>query len=212
MELSFSKLASIFRWLMSRSRYKKSELINFKERYVFLSNKNKISIGKRNVFKAGSKIIADCITTKDLITIGDSNTVSYDAILKSHGGHLKIGSNNFIGERVQIQGLGGVEIGSNCMIAANTFVSSSNHNINTPSSTSYLLKEVGKKTTIGNKVWIGANCTIVAGVDIGDYSVIAAGAVVTKSVSPYSMVAGIPARVIKRYCKNENKWLPISKC
>ncbi len=41
-----------------------------------------------------------------------------------------MGNENFIGERVQIQGRGGVEIGNNCMIAANTFISSSNHDLN----------------------------------------------------------------------------------
>lgn len=55
-----------------------------------------------------------------------------------------------------------------------------------------------KSVVIGNDVWIGAHAVILAGVAIGDGSVIAAGAVVTKDVAPYSVVAGVPARVIKK--------------
>ena len=50
---------------------------------------------------------------------------------------------------------------------------------------------------IGNDVWIGDRALILPGVHIGDGSIIAAGAVVTKDVSPYSIVAGVPARKIR---------------
>lgn len=58
-----------------------------------------------------------------------------------------------------------------------------------------------KPVEIGNDVWIGANCTILRGVKIGDEAVIAANAVVTKDVPPYAIVAGVPAKVLKfRFC------------
>jgi acetyltransferase-like isoleucine patch superfamily enzyme len=50
---------------------------------------------------------------------------------------------------------------------------------------------------IGNKVWIGANATILPGVTIGEGAIVAAGAVVTKDVAPRNMVGGVPARFIK---------------
>jgi acetyltransferase-like isoleucine patch superfamily enzyme len=50
---------------------------------------------------------------------------------------------------------------------------------------------------IGNDVWIGACVTILDGVNVGDHSILAAGAVVTKDVMPYEIVAGVPARRIK---------------
>jgi acetyltransferase-like isoleucine patch superfamily enzyme len=51
---------------------------------------------------------------------------------------------------------------------------------------------------IGDDVWIGANAVILPGVKIGTHSIVAAGAVVTKDVPEFSLVAGIPAKVIKK--------------
>lgn len=55
-----------------------------------------------------------------------------------------------------------------------------------------------KDVEIGDDVWLGANVVVVAGVKIGDGSIIAAGAVVTKDIPPYSIAGGVPARVIKK--------------
>ena len=55
-----------------------------------------------------------------------------------------------------------------------------------------------KQVIIGNNVWVGANCTILKGVSIGNGAIIAAGAVVTGDVPEYTIVAGVPARVIKK--------------
>ncbi len=54
-----------------------------------------------------------------------------------------------------------------------------------------------KDVVIGNDVWLGANVVVVPGARIGDGSVVAAGAVVTKDIPPYSIVGGVPAKVIK---------------
>lgn len=61
-----------------------------------------------------------------------------------------------------------------------------------------VIKEGTKPVVIGDDVWIGRNAIILQGVTVGKGSVIASGAVVTKSVEPYSIVAGVPARTIKK--------------
>ncbi len=60
------------------------------------------------------------------------------------------------------------------------------------------IKPIEKEIVIGNDVWIGTRVIILPGVEIGDHSIIGAGAVVTKSFPPYSIIAGNPARLIKK--------------
>ena len=68
--------------------------------------------------------------------------------------------------------------------------------------------ENGYQVVVGNDVWIGCNCTILGGVRIGDGAIVGAGSVVTKDVPPYSIVAGVPAKVIKyRFTEEQIKIL-----
>lgn len=104
-------------------------------------------------------------------------------------------------------------VGAFCSIAENVCIGHAEHPYNRFSTSPVFYKkdnpfEVSKfaqqafdefkPTTIGNDVWIGYNAYIRSGVTIGDGSVIGAGAVVTKDIEPYSIVAGVPARVIKK--------------
>lgn len=64
----------------------------------------------------------------------------------------------------------------------------------------------GKAAEIGNNVMIGPNTNLVENVKIGNNVIIGAGSVVTKSIPDDCIVAGVPAKVIKRFNKNTNKW------
>ena len=104
--------------------------------------------------------------------------------------HTRIGLHNTI--------IGPVTIGSHVNLAQGITVTALNHNF---TDTEKRIDEQGVSTspvTIEDDIWIGANATILSGVKIGQHSVIAAGAVVTKDVPPHSLVAGVPAKVIKQ--------------
>jgi acetyltransferase-like isoleucine patch superfamily enzyme len=62
---------------------------------------------------------------------------------------------------------------------------------------------------IEDECWIAANTVITAGVTIGKHSVIAAGAVVTKNIPPYSIAVGNPAKVIKKYDFDKKEWIRV---
>ena len=104
--------------------------------------------------------------------------------------HTRVGIHNTI--------IGPVSIGSHVNLAQGITVTALNHNF---TDTEKRIDEQGVSTTpvvIEDDVWIGANAVVLPGVRIGTHSVVAAGAVVTKDVPPHSIVAGIPAKIIKK--------------
>ena len=106
------------------------------------------------------------------------------------GDHTRIGLHNTI--------IGPVTIGNHVNLAQGITVTALNHNF---SETGKRIDEQGVSTApiaISDDVWIGANAVILPGVTIGSHSVVAAGAVVTKDVPDGCIVAGVPAKIIKR--------------
>jgi acetyltransferase-like isoleucine patch superfamily enzyme len=105
------------------------------------------------------------------------------------GDHTRIGLHNTV--------IGPVTIGNHVNLAQGITVTALNHNF---TEKGLRIDEQGVSTTpvtIGDDIWIGANAVILPGVTIGNHSVIAAGAVVTKDVPPHTLVAGVPAKKIK---------------
>lgn len=111
---------------------------------------------------------------------------------------VRIGDNCSINDFVHIWGGGGVSIGDDTLVAAHTVITSQSHDVDALVRGS-LYRETNSSdfVRIGRNVWIGSNATILQGVAIGDNSVVAAGSVVTKSVVKNSLVAGVPARIIR---------------
>lgn len=98
-------------------------------------------------------------------------------------------------------------IGNYCSISSGVWICPYEHHIMTKSSHPFVsnsLSELRKQVVIGNDVLVSLNAIILSGVHIGDGAIIAAGAVVTKDVLPYSIVGGVPAKVIrKRFSDDE---------
>ena len=109
------------------------------------------------------------------------------------GVNIKVGKRVFINSCCRFQDQGGIEIGDDCLIGHNTTIATLNHDFN-PENRANLTPYPVK---IGNKVWIGSDCTILPNVTIGDGAIIGAGSVVTKDVPANCIAVGNPAKVIR---------------
>lgn len=109
------------------------------------------------------------------------------------GKNITIGKNVFFNSGCRFQDQGGITIGNGVLIGHNVVIATINHDLS---------PENGRKNhyapvKICDNVWIGSNATILPGVTVGEWAVVAGGAVVTIDVKPYTVVGGVPARVIK---------------
>jgi acetyltransferase-like isoleucine patch superfamily enzyme len=136
--------------------------------------------------------------------LGSKSTIEDYCTVNNGVGDVFIGDGTLIGMSNVI--IGPVKIGHNVIFAQNIVASGLNHeyrDIDTPIS---LQRTTVSPITVEDDCWIAANAVLTAGVTIGKHSVVAAGAVVTKSIPPYSVAAGNPAKVIKAYDFTANEW------
>ena len=109
------------------------------------------------------------------------------------GKNTTVGKRVFINTGCHFQDQGGIYLGDHVLIGHSVTLATINH-VQDPKKRG---DTICKPIRIGNDVWIGANVTVVGGVTIGEGAIVAAGAVVTKDVPPRTVVAGVPAKVIK---------------
>jgi len=109
------------------------------------------------------------------------------------GKNITIGKDVFINSGCHFQDQGGIWIGDGTLIGHNVVLATINHALNPEENR----KNHYAPITIGAHVWIGSNAAILPGVTLGDWAVVAAGAVVTQDVPPRTVVGGVPAKVLK---------------
>lgn len=140
--------------------------------------------------------------------IGAESTIEDFSTVNNGMGAVVIGSNTFIGLSNVI--IGPVRIGDDVIFAQNIVASGLNHGYEDVHTPIWRQKCTTAEIVIEDECWIGANVVITAGVTIGKHSVIAGGSVVTKNVPPYTVSVGNPARVVKQYNFDSEKWEKVS--
>jgi acetyltransferase-like isoleucine patch superfamily enzyme len=123
--------------------------------------------------------------------------VFYPGVWIAPGRNLVLGDDVDLALGVLITTTGGVEIGERTLIGYRTQIISGNHKIPNNKATIFGSGHEYGKVKIGSDCWVGANCIIMPGVTIGDGAVIAGGSVVTKNVEAFTIVGGVPAKIIK---------------
>ena len=200
LSVSWVRFFQMLRGLLLKPFLKSSAGLVFVSTHVKVRHGYQLSAGKNLILDDNVSINA---LSTDGIQMGDHVSIARDSILfctgviAQKGKGITIGNRTGIGARAFLAGQGGIIIGDDVITGPNVQIFSENHNFSDLTQT---IKQQGvtKQTTvIGNNCWIGSSVTILAGVIIGDGCVIAAGSVVTKPVPANSVVAGVPAKVVK---------------
>jgi acetyltransferase-like isoleucine patch superfamily enzyme len=137
------------------------------------------------------------------IRIGANTIVMHGAVLHVYNfrrmpqSQITIGCDSLIGEYTVIRGQGGVTIGDRVYTSPFTQIIAVNHVFDDPARPFVEQGITAEGIVVEDDVWLGANVVVTDGVRIGKGAVVAAGAVVTRDVPPHTVVAGVPARVIK---------------
>lgn len=175
-------------------------------RSVKISNPSLLELGAGS--SIGDRVVIDALAVRG-VTFGPSCTIDVGAVLRGTGvirdmgEGIKVGARTAIGVQNVILGQGGITIGDDCLLGPNVSIFSENHRFDQPSVPIRQQGEVRLPTTVGNNVWIGAGAIILGGATIGDGAIVAAGSVVRGHVPPMSIVAGIPARVVRERVRND---------
>jgi acetyltransferase-like isoleucine patch superfamily enzyme len=130
--------------------------------------------------------------------LGDNCIIRDFAVLSPGQGSISIGNNCAIGMFNYLDGNGQLIIGDDVHIGQHVCIYTANHRFSDPDTVIHKQGLDNQTVTIANDVWIGSHVVVLAGVAIGKGVVIAAGAVVTKDVPENCIVAGVPAKIVKK--------------
>ena len=162
---------------------------------------SKLKMGKN--FSVGRKCYIDALSKKGLVC-GNNVSLGYFTHIELTGSLKLLGLGMIVGNNVGLgshghygSGAGLLEIGDNTIFGNYVSIHPENHNFADLDIPIRLQGVTGKGIKIGNDCWIGAKVTILDGTVIGDHSIVAAGAVVTGKFPPYSIIGGVPAKIIK---------------
>lgn len=157
--------------------------------------------GKNSVIRRRTRID---VLPFNPFSLGEGSTIEDFSTINNGVGAVIIGNNSRIGIGNVV--IGPVTVGNNVILAQNIIISGLNHGYEDIDLPIHKQPVSTAPIFIEDDSWIGANVVVTAGVTIGKHCVVAAGAVVTKDIPPFSIAVGNPARVIKQYNKQTGKW------
>ncbi len=179
----------------------KNPLKRFLGKNVRFFNMRNIQFGNWVQIEDGAYLSAlgrEPLTIGNNVRIGAYSRLIISTSFNNIGSYIKIGNNVGLGEFAYLGGAGGLEIGDDCIIGQYLSCHPENHNYDNPQELIRLQGVNRKGIYIGKNCWIGSKVTILDGVTIGENCIVAAGAVVTKSMPANSVIGGVPAKVIKK--------------
>ena len=147
----------------------------------------------------GSSVWPGAVVRGDMgtVIIGKNTNIQDNSVIHSDA-NIEIGDNVWLSFALSggcyIQAINGIEVGDGTLFAPGVKIISANHNLEDTST-----HQDGLPIRIGKRCWIGTNAVILPGVELGDDVVVAAGAVVTQSFPSRAIVAGVPARLMRRH-------------
>jgi len=196
----WERFCMLIRGLFKKCFFRNAGRVFFCGRHCVLKSKGKISVGSGVTIHQGCRINA---LSKQGIRMGDNVNIGPECILECSGVITELGEgiviedNVGISARTFIGARADVFIGHDTIIGPYCSIHAENHIFSDPDTPIRMQPCSRKGVHIGPDCWIGAKATILDGVTIGQGCVIAAGAVVTKSLPDYAVAAGVPARIIK---------------
>lgn len=195
--------------IMFNTYIKKFKKINLRLRSIIISRKFGNCKGGLTIYKRTTIQNHKCIYIGKNVGIGSDSffypITEYANIV--YNPKIIIGDNTWICKHCSLAAINKIQIGKNVLFAGYVHITDHSHGYEDISQPIAPQKLISKgPVIIEDDCWLGFNCEILSGVHIGKHCIIAARAVVTKDIPPYSIAAGNPAKIVKRYNMDTKQW------
>jgi acetyltransferase-like isoleucine patch superfamily enzyme len=167
----------------------------FVERDVRWQVPRRVFLGRRVMVGEGCFVDANSLTSR--ITLADDVWLSRDCYLVAGpGAEISVGPQTYVGHRCLFYGHGGIRVGRDVLMANDVQLICGNHTFARRDLPIRAQPTEERPIVIEDDVWLGASALVLGGVTVGRGAVVAAGAVVTRSLPPYSIARGVPAQIV----------------